>query len=162
MTMQICGSLLFAIQLFMLGALTGAVLDVVSFIRTFIFSKREKKKWAQSPFWLIFFVCVMITTGILTWDTYVSIFAIMGTLLSTFALWMKNPKYIRIISLFVGPCWITYNAIIGSVPGILNEVVAMTSIIVGLILYDIRKKPVVNDENKLEENSEEKSKATEI
>ena len=43
MAMQICGSLLFSIQLFMLEAWTGAILDVIAFIRMFIFSKKDTK-----------------------------------------------------------------------------------------------------------------------
>ena len=152
MIMQMTASLLFSVQLFMVGAITGAILDVISFVRTLIFSRRESSKWAQSPLWLYSFLIVMIFTGILTWDNIFSLFAILGTLLSTFALWMKNPKYIRLISLLVGPCWITYHIFVGTYTGIINEVLALTSIIIGLIRNDIIKKPQ-NKESDSKENA---------
>lgn len=133
------GSLIFAIQLFMLGAYTGAVLDLISFVRTLIFSNNTNKKWAQNPLWLLFFVVVMIVSGILTWNDFFSLFAILGSLLSTFALWMKKPKYTRIISLFVGPCWIIYNVVNGSIMGVVNEIIALTSIIIGIVRLDLKK-----------------------
>ena len=149
LAMQMTASLLFSLQLFLLEAWTGAVLDLISFVRTLIFSNNTNKKWAQNPLWLIFFAAVMITTGILTWKDYISLFAILGSLLSTLALWMKNPKHIRIVCLFVGPCWIVYNTIMGAYTGAINEVIAMTSIIIGLVRYDMKKKPV---EERLETN----------
>ena len=140
MFMQLLGVALFGLQLALLKAWTGAILDAISFVRTFIFSKRADKEWAQHPFWLVFFIIVQLATGILTWESFISIFAILGTLLATFALWMKKPKYIRLICLFVGPCWIVYNSVIGAYTGVLNEVIAMTSIVIGIIRYDIKKK----------------------
>ena len=44
------------------------------------------------------------------------------------------------ISLFVGPCWLVYNLIHGAYTGAVNEALAMTSIIIGMIRYDIIRK----------------------
>ena len=46
---------------------------------------------------------------------------------------------IRFISLFVGPCWIVYNWVYHAYPSILMEVIALTSIIIAIIKYDIKK-----------------------
>lgn len=138
MLMQMVASLLFSSQLFLVGAFTGGCLDMISFIRTLIFSNNSKK-WASSPIWLYFFLIVMIATGILTWQNGWSILPIMGSMLSTLALWMKKEKHIRLISLLVGPCWIVYNIVSGAYTGALNEVLAMTSIVIGLVRHDLRK-----------------------
>lgn len=53
---------------------------------------------------------------------------------------MTKEKYIRLISLAVGPCWLVYNLAVGAFTGALNEVFAMTSIVIGLVRNDIRKK----------------------
>lgn len=138
MAAQMTASLLFAVQLFMVGAITGGCLDLISFVRTLIFSNNTKK-WASSKLWLYFFAIVMIITGILTWQDYTSILAILGSLLSTVALWMKEPKNVRRISLFVGPCWLIYNLIHGAYTGALNELIAMASIIIGIVRHDRKK-----------------------
>lgn len=138
MVFQMTASLLFSAQLFMLGAVTGGCLDLISFIRSLIFSKNDKE-WASSPVWLGVFVGVMIITGIMTWESAWSLLPIAGSILSTVALWMKSENRIRVISLFVGPCWMVYNIINGAYTGALNEIFAMTSIVIALIRYNGKK-----------------------
>ena len=139
MAFQMTASLSFSTQLFMLGAVTGGCVDMISFIRTMIFSQNSKK-WASSPVWLYVFIVIMILTGILTWQNAWDILPIAGSILSTVALWMKREKHIRLISLTVGPCWLVYNLVKGAWSGALNEVLAMTSIMIGLIRNDREKK----------------------
>ena len=138
MTFQITASAMFCLQLFMLGAITGACVDFISFIRTVIFSQNNKK-WASSSIWLWVFVSLMIITGVFTWQNAWSILPIIGSILSTVAMWMKKPSQIRAISFFVGPCWLVYNLVHGAWTGALNEVFAMASILIGIIRYDIKK-----------------------
>ena len=140
MLFQMTASALFCIQLFMVGAITGGCVDSISFVRTVVFSQNDKK-WAASPVWLGVFIAAMIATGILTWQDGWSILPIIGSVLSTVALWMKKSGHIRIISLFVGPCWLVYNLIHGAYTGALNEVLAMISIVIGMVRHDIRRKP---------------------
>ena len=138
MAFQMTASLSFAAQFFMLGAVTAGCVDMLSFLRTMIFSQNSKK-WASSPIWLYVFLVIMVITGTATWKSCWDLLPIAGSLLSTIALWMKSEKKIRLISLTVGPCWLIYNLVIGAWAGALNEVLAMTSIVIGLIRNDIRK-----------------------
>ena len=138
MAFQMTASLSFAAQFFMLGAVTAGCVDMLSFLRTMIFSQNSKK-WASSPIWLYVFLAIMVITGTATWKSCWDLLPIAGSLLSTIALWMKSEKKIRLISLTVGPCWLIYNLVIGAWAGALNEVLAMTSIVIGLIRNDIRK-----------------------
>ena len=78
----------------------------------------------------------MIVTGIFTWQNAWDLLPIAGSILSTVALWMKKEKNIRLISLTVGPCWLIYNLVKGAWSGALNEVLAMTSIVIGLLRND--------------------------
>ena len=139
MAMQMLASMLFCIKLFMLGAWTGACLDLISFFRTLIFANNQKK-WASSPLWLVFFATVMVVTGIFTWESSLSILAILGALLSTLALWMKKEKHIRLISLLVGACWIVYYIPFKDFTGIASETIAMLSIIIALLRFRAKKK----------------------
>lgn len=141
MLFQMTASLMFSAQLFMVGAITGGCLDMISFIRTLIFSNNTKK-WASSPLWLFGFIGVMIATGIMTWENPWSLLPILGSILSTVALWMKKERNIRLISLLVGPCWMVYNIVTGAYTGALSEVIAMTSIVIGLLRHDRKKKEI--------------------
>ena len=143
MLFQMTASLMFSAQLFMVGAITGGCLDMISFIRTLIFANNNKK-WASSKCWLFGFIAVMIATGLLTWKDGWSVLPIIGSILSTVALWMKQEKHIRLISLTVGPCWMVYNVVTGAYTGALNELLAMTSIVIGLIRHDRKKLTIDN------------------
>ncbi len=138
MAFQIIASLSFSTQLFLLGAITGGCVDMISFIRTVIFSQNGKK-WASSPVWLYVFIGIMIVAGLFTWKDAWDILPIAGSVLSTIALWMKSEKKIRLVSLAVGPCWLIYNLKKGAWSGALNEVLAMASIVIGLLRNDARK-----------------------
>ena len=138
MVCQLIASLSFSLQLFLLGGITGACLDIISSIRTLVFANRNKHKWASSYIWLILFVFLMIAIGIITWSNAYSILPIIGSVLSTIALWMKEEKKIRLISLSVGPFWLVYNLVNGAVTGALNEVIAMISIIIGIVRCDLK------------------------
>ena len=146
--LQMAASLTLSAQLLMLGAVTGACLDFISFIRTLLFSYRDKYKWANSPFWLVFFVLLMIVVGIFTWDNIFSLLVIMCTCLSTVALWMKESKYIRRVSLLAGPCGFVYCLVNGSYSGALTEAIAVASILIGMFRLD-RKHPHTKEKNPL-------------
>ncbi len=81
----------------------------------------------------------MIAVGVVTWQNAWSILPMIGSILSTIALWMKKSSQFRLISLFVGPCWLVYNLVIGAYTGALNEVLAMGSIVIGMIRHDRKK-----------------------
>ena len=136
MLCQMAASLLFSTQLFMVGAITGGCLDLISFVRTVIFSNNGKN-WAKSKLWLFGFLALMVITGLFTWKDGWSILPIIGSCLSTIALWMTKEKHMRLVSLTVGPCWLVYNLVTGAYTGALNEVLAMTSIVISLIRNDI-------------------------
>ena len=132
---QCMASLSCAVSLIMLGGIAGGILDVVAFSRTLVFSLADRYKWAKCKLWLPFYIVIIIAVGIITWDPtgIGTLFAIAGTLLSTVALYQKSERLMRIISLFVGPCWIIYSLIYSSAFGALNEIIAMTSLIIALV-----------------------------
>lgn len=132
---QCMASLSCAVSLIMLGGIAGGILDVVAFSRTLVFSLADRYRWAKCKLWLPFYIILIIAVGIITWDPtgIGTLFAIAGTLLSTVALYQKSERLMRIISLFVGPCWIIYSLIYSSAFGALNEIIAMTSLIIALV-----------------------------
>lgn len=138
--MQMSASLMFSLQLFMVGAITGGCLDLISFARGLIFMN-NKKGWASNPLWLYGFIAAMIVGGILTWENAWSLLPILGSILSTVALWMTKEVHIRLISLTVGPCWMVYNVVMGAYTGAFNELLAMGSIVIGLLRHNRKELP---------------------
>lgn len=137
---QATATLISSLYLFLLGAYEGACLDLLSFAGKMVFSKGGAVLGISLSFWRIFFLICMLIAGILTWSDIFSLLAILGSCLSLFALSMKSPAKIRLISLLVSPCWIIYNWVYNAYPSILMECIALTSIIIGIIKHDIKKK----------------------
>ncbi len=141
---QATATLVSSVYLFLLGAYEGACLDLLSFAGKMIFSKGGAVLGISLPVWRMVFLAAMLVAGILTWADIFSLLAILASCLSLLALSMKQPAKIRLISLFVSPCWIVYNWVYHAYPSILMECIALTSIIIGIIRYDIKKKETHN------------------
>lgn len=139
MIMQILATAFFGVQYFMLGAFTGAAMDAVGCIRSFVFYHKDKK-WAQSPIWIGVFIAAFILFGIFTWQGPKSLLMILAMILNTFSFSFTKPKLVRSTILVSSPLLLIYNILTGSIGGVINEAFVEISSIVGIIRYDIKKK----------------------
>lgn len=136
---QMVSGLLFTIHYIMLGAYTGAVMNLLGAFRSLVYANRDKK-WAKSVLWPTLFSIGFLISGILTWDNVYSVFPLIAMLMSSVVLWIEQPKINRIFSLPTSTCWLIYNIKTVSIPGIVTEIFVLTSIIVGIIRLDIKRK----------------------
>ncbi len=136
---QICSTGTFILHYILLNAFTGAALNVIAILRAIVFINSDKK-WAKSPIWLGVFIFLSVGSSLVTWETWYSILPAIGMTLSSISYWMKNETKIRVITLVSSPFWLVYNFISGSMGGTLTEFIVMSSIIIGIIRYDILKK----------------------
>ena len=129
-------SMFFAIHFFLIVAYTGCIMNIISIMRSFIFYN-YRRKWARSRLWLVVFLIVSIVAGILTWKNAWSCLPVIGMLLTTVGLWMKNPARIRVITISGLPCWFTYNLVSGSIAGVVTETLNIISLATAIFRYDI-------------------------
>ncbi|MBE6134223.1 MAG: YgjV family protein [Erysipelotrichaceae bacterium] len=112
----------------------------VGAIRDVIFLYRDEYKWADSYFWLIFFTIILTVFSIFGWSGWLTLLPIIGTVINTYALYLKDYKKMKIVTLFGQICFITYYAFLipeGDILMILNLIVSsamLVSAIVGLII----------------------------
>lgn len=139
LTFQMVSGLLFTVHYIMLGAYTGAVMNLLGAVRSLVYSNRGKK-WSSSILWPICFSIAFLISGILTWDNVFSVFPLIAMLMSSVVLWIEQPKINRILSLPTSSCWLIYNIKTLSYPGIITEIFVLSSIIIGIIRLDIKKK----------------------
>jgi hypothetical protein len=113
--------------------------------------QREKHKWADSYFWLAFFLCVQI--GIAIWSlsdgiSITEIFPLLASPFSLIAYFVINGKVFRILIGLSSLCWYI-NSLIGTF--IVNtganlwmafvcDVLSVGSVIIAIIRFDILKK----------------------
>lgn len=131
-------ALLYTIHFFMLGAVTGAAMNLVGALRCYTFYKVKPTEHHQWVLW--FFIAVAVSAAAVTWQGPVSLLAMFGTIFSGIASWHKKPKFIRRFALSAPPMWFSYNAISGSYPGMFIEVTMFISNLVGQYRFDYRHK----------------------
>lgn len=121
------------------SAAVGSVRDVV-----FLF--RDTYKWADSYWWLIGFSIALTIFAVLGWSSWLTLLPIIGTLINTYALYIKDYIKMKAITLVGQVCFIVYYALLipeSDVLMILNLVVSSAmfiSAIVGLGIYFYRKR----------------------
>ena len=132
---QTAGTLFFLISFVLLGSYTAAYLNVVFLLRNIVFYFAEDKRWAHHPICLALILLSVIGVGVYGFKSYFDVFAIIGSVFGTVAMYMKNENMLRILKLGDSPCWLVYNCFVPSVGGIICEVFNIASIIIAIIRY---------------------------
>ena len=126
------------VQYVLVGALAGAVLDIAGAISTFFAQNIERPAYKKhKPLIFIINNIVLIGIGILMYKNIFSIFLILGVTLQTDALWLKNEKHVRLISLLCCPFCFTYNLTSGAIGSAIGDTLAFCSLIYSTVRYDL-------------------------
>lgn len=129
---QTVGALVWTAQYLLLGAYTGAGVNIWSAVRNAFFYKYRDNQWVL---WLsmvcLAFICM------LSWKNWVSILPMIGSVFATLAIWQRNPSRIRMLSMMIIPFWLAYDSLNGSVAGIIGNAINFTSLSIGILRFDI-------------------------
>lgn len=145
-TFNVISRVLYIVQYCLIGAFTGAVMDITAIPSSVIASKKNHpfvKKYKLPLIILVNLIIVAIGLLIIFFvenGSMLGLLSIAGVLFETIALWFNSEKMIRIISLFGAPCWFIYNMICGAYPSAFGNVLTVVSIIVALVRYKNQKK----------------------
>lgn len=139
---KLTADIIWVIHYLMLGAIGGAIPNFVGIFRELVFIQRsnENKKWAKSPAVPVIFIVINWVLAIVTWKSALSLLPICASTFVTISLWVKNPKLTRMIGAPVSLAFIVYDVFVGSWIGIINESVALISIISSYIRNDRKTK----------------------
>ena len=127
------------IHYFLLGGYTGMVINMASILTNGVYWYRNKKEKTTLPFQIIF-GAMFVVIGALSWQGPISILVVLAKLLSSISLGIKSPRIIRAINLISNPCWLAYNIYVGSISGILSDILVISSVVIAVIRLDILKK----------------------
>lgn len=133
---------LYVLQYILLGAFSGAVMDVMSTVSSFFAAKKTDKPFNRFPrilAWsnMIIIAVVGLVSAYLQRE-WIELLPIAGALFQTGGLWCDNEQTIRKLGLCSAPFWLVYNYISHAYGPALGSLIAIISIIVSLIRY--RKK----------------------
>lgn len=124
----------YTLHYFLLGAYTGAAMNLIGAIRTYIFYKmptNKKHRWVL----YLFIIIAAIATGI-TWHGPASLLAFGGITCGGIATWHRKPREVRRWFLLASPIWFTYSLVVGSYPGMVVEILMFSSNLIGEYRYD--------------------------
>ncbi len=136
---KLCADVFWILHYFTLGATAGIIPNFVGIFRELIFVNRKTKKWANTPLWVVLFIVVNFTLGILSYDEWYDIVPIIASAFVTISLWIDNPRLMKLISVPVSMAFFTYDLFVLSYVGMINESIAIVSIIIYFI-KNLRRK----------------------
>ena len=133
--------LFYIAQYILLGAYEGLVLDSVAFVISVSCGNRDStviKRYL--PLVIVLCNVAIVTSGVLTYVSPLSLLPMLGVVFETQALWFRSEKMIRTVSLLGAPCWFIYNIFNQAYGSALGNVITVVSIGIAMIRYDILKK----------------------
>ncbi len=137
---QSCWVVYFLLQ----GNLASAAASLIGTVSCAVFLQRDKYKWANSVFWLYFFITITVVMGILGFEKWYSVFSLLAAFFAVIAYFVKNPKLYRYIGLLSVLCWLTNSICNGYVLAMICDSTCLISILIALSrMYWFNK-----DENK--------------
>lgn len=130
---------------FLIGAYSGAALNVLALGRESVFYNKEKK-WASHRFWLFLFLILTIASCLMTWEGPISLLPMIGSCSAVVSFWCTKPIHIRLMAIPAQVLWLIYGIVHFSLPGFICNTMALVTIGIGL-WQDVResKRENVND-----------------
>lgn len=142
---QLCGSGLFALNFWLLGAMMGCILNLVSAFRALVFLNRDRLR-ANHLAWLAGFLLTFLASYVLTFtalgkeatagNLIVEFLPLIGMTATTLSFRMTDAGAIRRFGLISSPCWLIYNIAVFSLGAIICEVLSLGSILIGMFRLD--------------------------
>ena len=146
--MQLCGTSLFAVNMFMIGAVAGGFLNLIGALRAVVYSNRKAFR-ADKLFWVFGFGALYVIAyalSFLAFDKEPTLFnfiieflPLIGMFSTGIAFYLDRAKIMRRMGLVSSPSWLIYNICNFALGGIICEILAMFSIVIGIIRHDRKK-----------------------
>ena len=128
--LQLIGGLFFAFHFGLLGAFTGAVLNIISVVKVLLF---RHYSGPHRPAWPPHLIAVLlIGATAFTWSGWVSLLPMIGMLALNYGFWRHNEQTMRRSAAIASPVWLVYNVINFSIAGIITELFVISSIAIAL------------------------------
>ena len=137
--MNLTSRILYVVQYLLLGAISGAVLDVLGSLASVVAQNREKpliKKHLRLTFILVNLAIIGAGVAVaIVNKSLLDLLPIVGVALHTGAFWLTKERTIRIVSFIGSPFWLTYNLASRAYGSAIGDLLTMGSIVIALIKY---------------------------
>lgn len=134
---QLIANGFWVVHFLLLGALSGAAMNVVGAIRSYVFYKTNHDRRSVLVLWAV--LGLVLVAGMLTWQGWVSLLPIGGMITAVIAFWQLKEQRLRLLIFTSAPLWLAYNIIVGSYGGVANEIMLMVSSGIALWRYQQKR-----------------------
>lgn len=142
---QLCGGALFAVNFYLLGAVTGCILNIIAVIRAIVFLNKQRLHTDHIS-WTLGFGLTYLASYVLAFTVFgkeatlgnliVEFLPIIGMTATTVSFRLSDAKAIRRFGLISSPSWLVYNIANFSIGAICCEVLTLGSILIGIFRLD--------------------------
>lgn len=132
---QLIGCLIFTAQFLIMGAYTGALSLIVNILRNLLLLKINDWKWVKSRITLSAILVLLTAVTVYTWAGWLSLLPLMSVGITSIGYWTNNAQKIRLSQMLGSPFTLVYDALIHSWGGVMNESIALISIIVSVCRF---------------------------
>lgn len=137
---------LYILQYLLLGAFSGAVLDILGAVASVVAGKKHTDGIKKHlPLVILIMDGLIVAAGLAIAflnRSWLDLFSLTGVLLHTGAFWLNSEKIIRRISLAGSPFWFVYNLLSHAYGSAVGDLLTMGSIL--LAMYRHREKKSSN------------------
>lgn len=134
---KLVSEFVFGIQYLIVGAYTGCVLNILGSVRNFTYLKLDEKGKSTRTAMFVF-MAVFTVAAIFTWDSWLSIFPLVGKLFSTAAYSLKNPRKIRMLNVPTAIMWVVYNVTFHMWEALFADSMSLVSVMIAIVRFDIK------------------------
>ena len=135
---------LWSVSFLLTANYTGSILNAIGMGREAVFYNRDRRKWASTRFWLVFFLVVTAVSPLYSLisgkEGWYAILPAIGSLAAVVGFYSRSATFSRYIGLFANGVWMVYNIICGKIPAITSSAILITSGVVGCVLVAVRKR----------------------
>ena len=131
-TLSICLSYL------LLHAQSGKILNIICILRNFIIYRKDIKFFSY-PFWPYLLAIIMGITGVSSWQGPISLLIITALMINTLFLYFPNVQNLRKSILLTSTMIAIYNIYYTVWGGVVNELIAISSAVIGLYRYRAKR-----------------------
>lgn len=133
---QMFADSMFCIQFILLGAYSGCLSILIMVLRNLPLLYRGKRRWADWKGWPAAIIALLVICTAITWEGVKSLLPLLASVIGTLAYWTGSARAFRTSNLFCAcPCWLTYDLLVGSYAGALNEVITIVSIVTSILRF---------------------------
>lgn len=133
-------NLFYLVQYILLGAFSGAIVNVIGFFRVLLFRKKGETDIFKSNLILYGIIFLYIVSGIFTYSGINSLILIFVSIFYSFVLWQDKPSQIRIGSSIMLLIWCIYNISVMAYASAIFDGILFVLTLISFVKIDVLKK----------------------